>query len=214
MIYAYKGMQPVVDPSAYVHPSATLIGHVTIGQKVYIGPGAVLRGDWGRIICEDGANVQENCVVHMFPGATVHLQAEAHIGHGAVVHGATVGRGCLVGMNAVLMDDVVLGAESIVGALSFLKAQSVWPARSLIVGNPAKQVGEVSDDLYAHKQEGTALYQSLPDSIHNGDLIPCDALPQMPANRLEHFPNFETWQARRSRLERERAQESNPNKGH
>lgn len=204
MIYAYKGMKPVVHPSAFVHPAATLIGHVTLGEDVYIGPGAVLRGDWGRIVCGDGVNVQENCVIHMFPGATVSLAASAHIGHGAVVHGAQVGEGCLIGMNAVLMDDVEVGAESIVGALSFVRANSVWPRRSLIVGNPAKQIGDVSDDLYAHKAEGTRLYQTLPHSLHTGDLVACEPLREVPANRPEDFPVFETWPERRARLEAER----------
>lgn len=204
MIYAYKGMKPVIHSSAFVHPAATIIGHVTLGRDVYIGPGAVLRGDWGRIQCEDGVNVQENCVVHMFPGATVTLAASAHIGHGAVVHGAQVGEGCLIGMNAVLMDDVQVGAESIVGALSFVRANSVWPRRSLIAGNPAKQIGDVSDDLYAHKAEGTRLYQSLPYSLQNGDLELCEPLQGAPEHRHEDFPSFETWQQRRARLEAER----------
>lgn len=204
MIYAYKGMKPVVHSTAFVHPAATLIGHVTLGANVYIGPGAVLRGDWGRIQCADGVNVQENCVVHMFPGATVTLAASAHIGHGAVVHGAQVGEGCLIGMNAVLMDDVEVGAESIVGALSFLRANSVWPRRSLIVGNPAKQIGDVSDDLYNHKAEGTRLYQTLPHSIQTGDLEVCEPLREVPDHRHEVFPTFETWPQRRARLEAER----------
>lgn len=204
MIYAYKGMKPVVHSTAFVHPAATLIGHVTLGANVYIGPGAVMRGDWGRIQCADGVNVQENCVVHMFPGATVTLAASAHIGHGAVVHGAQVGEGCLIGMNAVLMDDVEVGAESIVGALSFLRANSVWPRRSLIVGNPAKQIGDVSDDLYNHKAEGTRLYQTLPHSIQTGDLEVCEPLREVPEHRHEVFPTFETWPQRRARLEAER----------
>lgn len=199
MIYEFNGMRPVVATSAYVHPAATVIGHVTIGENVYIGPGAVLRGDWGRIVCADGVNVQENCVVHMFPGATVELEPSAHIGHGAIIHGAQVGAGSLIGMNAVLMDDVEIGRESIVGALAFVRAESRWEPRSLIVGNPASCVGSVSDELYAHKQEGTALYQSLPKSMHQ-TLKPCDPDPVIPENRRADFPVFETWQKRRKRL--------------
>ena len=121
-MYAFKGMVPVVDETAFVHPQATVIGHVTIGAHCYVGPGAVLRGDWGKIVLKDGVNVQECCVLHMFPGATVLLEEGAHIGHGAMVHGATVGKDCLVGMNAVLLDDVALGEGCIVGALAMVKA--------------------------------------------------------------------------------------------
>ena len=190
-------MVPVVDPSAYVHPQATVIGHVTIGKDCYIGPGAVLRGDWGRIVLEAGCNVQENCVIHMFPGTTVHLNTGAHVGHGAIVHGATLGSQCMIGMNAVLMDDVVVGEGCIVGALAFLKAQSQWEDRTIIVGNPAKVVGKVSDAMLAHKVEGTGLYQQLPADCH-GDLQECEPLSSVPENRPESFPDFETWQRRRA----------------
>jgi len=196
MFQTFNGMVPVVDPSAYVHPLALVIGHVTVGPDCYIGAGAVLRGDWGRIVLERGCNIQENCVVHMFPGTTVHFGASAHIGHGAVVHGATVGPDCLVGMNAVVMDGAVLGAGSIVGALSFVPAESVWPERSLLVGNPAVLKGTVSDALLAHKQEGTALYTALPAEMHRSvrEVAP---LPSDPGNRPAVFPVFETWAERR-----------------
>lgn len=190
-------MVPVVDPSAYVHPQATLIGHVTIGPDCYIGPGAVLRGDWGRIVLEAGCNVQENCVVHMFPGTTVLLHEGAHVGHGAIVHGATLGKQCMIGMNAVVMDDVNVGEGCIVGALAFLKAQSQWEARSIIAGNPAKVIGTVSDAMHAHKVEGTALYQGLPSDFHHS-LQECKPLRAVPENRHEDFPQFETWQKRRN----------------
>ena len=127
-------MVPVVDETAYVHPMATVIGHVTIGKNCYIGPGAVLRGDWGKIEVSNGCNIQENCVVHMFPGTTVRLEEGAHVGHGAIVHGAKLGRQCMIGMNAVIMDDVEVGEGCIVGALSFLKAQSQWKDRTIIAG--------------------------------------------------------------------------------
>jgi phenylacetic acid degradation protein len=135
MIYKFKGFIPVVHESSFVHPQAAVTGNVIIGKHCYIGPGAALRGDWGGIVLEDGCNVQENCTIHMFPGVTVLLKEGAHIGHGAVIHGATIGRNCLVGMNSVIMDNVVLGDECIVGALSFVKEGEMFEPRSLIVGN-------------------------------------------------------------------------------
>jgi carbonic anhydrase/acetyltransferase-like protein (isoleucine patch superfamily) len=162
MYYQANGIKPVVDSSSYVHPQAIVIGQVLIGQHCYIGPGAVLRGDWGSIVIEDGCNVQENCVIHMFPGLTVTLQAGAHIGHGAVIHGATIGRNCLVGINSVIMDHVHLGDESIVGALTMIKEGEQIAPRSLVVGNPGKVIRQVDDTMLRWKTEGTALYQSLP----------------------------------------------------
>ncbi len=191
-------MVPVVDETAYVHPMATIIGHVTIGKNCYIGPGAVLRGDWGKIEVSNGCNIQENCVVHMFPGTTVRLEEGAHVGHGAIVHGAKLGRQCMIGMNAVIMDDVVVGEGCIVGALSFLKAQSQWEDRTIIAGNPAKVIGEVSDDMLAHKVEGTGLYQGLPADFHSS-LRECEPLRAQPSDRPSEFPDFETWQQRRNR---------------
>ncbi len=167
MFYEFKGIKPVVHETAFVHPQAAVTGNVRIGKNCYIGPGAALRGDWGRIIIEDGCNVQENCTIHMFPGVTVLLKEGAHIGHGAIVHGATIGRNCLVGMNAVIMDNVQLGDESIVGALSFIKEGQIIPARSLVVGNPGKIIKQVSDEMIAWKKEGTKLYQQLPNDMYN-----------------------------------------------
>lgn len=198
MIQSFKGMVPVIDPSAYVHPQATVIGHVTIGANCYIGPGAVLRGDWGKIELAQGCNVQENCVVHMFPGTTVRLEEGAHVGHGAVIHGATLGKQCMVGMNAVVMDDVKVGEGCIVGALAFLKAQSTWEPRCIIAGQPAKVIGQVSDDMLAHKVEGTGLYQQLPADCQE-HLVECAPMSSVPEHRPETFPSFETWQERRSR---------------
>jgi len=192
MIYAYKGFIPVVDPSSYVHPQATVTGNVIIGKDVYIGPGAALRGDWGGIIIKDGCNVQENCTIHMFPGVTVILEEGAHIGHGAIIHGAHIGKNCMVGMNAVIMDNVELGAESIVGALAFVKADTTIPARSLVVGNPSKIVKEVSDDMIAWKTKGTALYQSLPADLHS-HLQEVEPLTELPADRPSQEVLFETW---------------------
>jgi len=166
MVYAFKDFVPVVDASSFIHPQSCVTGNVWIGKDVYVGPGAAIRGDWGRIIIEDGCNVQENCVIHMFPGVTVMLKENAHIGHGAIIHGATIGKNCLVGMNSVIMDNVELGDESIVGALSFVKAGKKFPPRTLLAGNPAKIISQVSDDMIAWKCDGTKLYQQLPAEMH------------------------------------------------
>jgi phenylacetic acid degradation protein len=165
MFYEFNGIKPVVHKTSFVHPQAAVTGNVVIGKHCYIGPGAALRGDWGRIILEDGCNVQENCTIHMFPGVTVVLQEGAHIGHGAIVHGASIGKNCLVGMNAVIMDNVQLGDECIVGALCFIKEGEIIPPRSLLVGNPAKIIKQVSDEMIGWKTEGTALYQQLPQEM-------------------------------------------------
>jgi phenylacetic acid degradation protein len=167
-IYAFEDFVPVVHESAFVHPAATVTGNVTIGRDVYVGPGAAVRGDWGGVVIEDGCNVQENCTVHMFPGVTVVLEAGAHVGHGAVIHGARLGRNCLVGMNAVVMDRATVGAGSIVGALAFVPADMQIPERSLVVGNPARVVKPVSDEMLAWKTAGTALYQALPGRLRAG----------------------------------------------
>ncbi|WP_421878658.1 transferase hexapeptide repeat family protein [Marinoscillum sp.] len=162
MIYEFNGFVPVIDPSSFVHPMAVVTGDVIIGKDCYIGPGAAIRGDWGRIILEDGCNVQENCTIHMFPNKTVTLHESAHIGHGAIVHGANIGRNSMVGMNAVIMDNVEIGEECIIGALAFIKAGEVIPRRSLVVGNPGKVIKEVSDEMIHWKTEGTKIYQKLP----------------------------------------------------
>ena len=146
-------------------PQAAVTGNVWIGKNVYIGPGAAIRGDWGRIVIEDGCNVQESCTIHMFPGVTVLLKEGAHIGHGAIVHGAVIGRNCLIGMNSVIMDNVEIGDECIIGALSFIKAGEKIPRRSVVAGNPAKILKEVSEEMLRWKTEGTALYQALPGEM-------------------------------------------------
>src|SRR3954466_1836606 len=166
MIYEFDEFIPVIHESAFVHPNATVTGNVIIGRDVYVGPGAAIRGDWGGIVIEDGRNVQENCTVHMFPGVTVVLEESAHVGHGAIVHGARIGRNALIGMNAVVMDNAVVGAGCIVGALCFLPAEMVIPDRKVVVGNPAKVVKDVSDEMLAWKTEGTKLYQQLPRQLH------------------------------------------------
>ena len=185
MFYQFNGYVPVVDPSSFVHPQACVTGNVIIGKNVYIGPGAALRGDWGQIIIEDGCNVQENCTIHMFPGVTVLLKEGAHIGHGAIVHGATIGRNCLIGMNAVIMDNVVLEDECIVGALTFIKANETYEKRSLIVGNPAKKIKEVSDEMIGWKTDGTKIYQQLPAEMQ-AEWTVCEPLNEMPPDRILH----------------------------
>lgn len=191
-IFEFNGYIPVVHESSFVHPNATVTGNVIIGKNVYIGPGAAIRGDWGQIIIEDGCNVQENCTVHMFPGVTVTLHENAHIGHGAIIHGATIGRDCLVGMNAVVMDRVVVGEESIIGSLAFVAADTIIPRRSVVVGSPAKVVKEVSDEMLEWKKEGTKIYQVLPSDCF-ATLRPCEPLREVPENRKAQSSNYKTW---------------------
>jgi phenylacetic acid degradation protein len=194
MIFEFNGYRPVVHETAFVHPQANVTGDVIIGKDCYIGPGAVLRGDWGQILVADGCNIQENCVVHMFPGKSAEFAEGAHIGHGAIIHGAKVGKNVLVGMNAVLMDDVEVGENSIIGALSFVKANMVIPPKSLVVGNPAKIIREVSNQMIEWKTKGTKLYQQLPTDCHNS-LKACEPLREVEENRppkLENF--FKTWE--------------------
>ena len=192
MIYRYKQYIPVVHETSFVHPQAAVTGDVVIGKNVYIGPGAALRGDWGKIIIEDGCNVQENCTIHMFPGITVRLKSSAHIGHGAIIHGANIGKNCLVGMNAVLMDGVELGDECIVGALAFIKADEKIPPRSLVVGNPSKIIRQVTDKMMEWKTAGTAIYQRLPSEMMK-DWEPCEPLRELTeAERVEE-PEYKTW---------------------
>lgn len=192
MFYRFKGFQPVVHPTAFVHPQAAVTGNVVIGKDCYIGPGAALRGDWGGIVLEDGCNVQENCTIHMFPGITIRLEEGAHIGHGAIIHGASVGRNVLVGMNAVLMDEAEIGEGSIIGALAFVPAAMKIPPRSLVVGNPAKIIKEVSDDMLAWKTKGTRLYQMLPKDLHE-TLEACEALTEIPRDRPAQESLYDTW---------------------
>ena len=192
MIYSFNNFIPVVHRSAFVHPQACVTGNVIIGRDCYVGPGAAIRGDWGQIIIEDGCNVQENCTIHMFPGVTVLLKQGAHIGHGAIIHGATIGNNSMIGMNAVVMDNAIIGNECIVGALSFIKANEVFQNRSVIVGNPAKKIKEVSDEMLAWKTEGTALYRQLPNDLH-ATLIACEALTEVPDDRKIQNSIYKTW---------------------
>src|SRR3984885_6114204 len=178
MVYQFKNFIPVVHESAFIHPQSAITGNVVIGKNVYIGPGAAIRGDFGKIIIEDGCNVQENCTIHMFPGVTVLLKENAHIGHGAVIHGANIGKNCLVGMNAVIMDNVDLGDNCIVGALSLIKADEKIPAGSMLVGNPAKIIKQVSDEMLHWKTEGTKIYQQLAADMQN-DWMQCEPLREI-----------------------------------
>jgi len=192
-IYEFNGFKPVIHETAFIHPQAAITGNVIIGKDVYIGPGAAIRGDWGKIIIEDGCNVQENCTIHMFPGTTTLLKKGAHIGHGAIVHGGTIGENCLIGMNSVVMDEVEMGDECIVGALSFVPAKMEIPKRSLLVGNPAQVIKQVSDDMIAWKSKGTNLYQTLPKQCY-ATLKECEPLRKEELNRPSQESMFETWE--------------------
>ncbi len=159
--YAIDGVIPVVDPTAYVHPSAVLIGDVIVGPGAYIGPLASLRGDFGRIVIEEGANLQDTCVMHGFPGTDTVVEVNGHIGHGAVLHGCVVRRDALVGMNAVVMDEAEIGAATIVAACAFVRAGLKIPAGKLVAGVPAKVVRDLSEDEITWKRAGTGTYQEL-----------------------------------------------------
>lgn len=200
MIYEFQGMKPLIHPSAFIHQTASIIGNVQIGKDVYIGPGAAIRGDWGRIVIEDGCNVQENCTIHMFPGTTVWLHQGAHVGHGAVIHGATLKRNCLIGMNAVIMDNAEIGEGSIIGALCFVPAEMKIPARKVVVGNPARIIKDVSDEMLAWKTKGTELYRSLPSESHGTlrelgreEVLSESSIPFEDPYKGQQKGLFETW---------------------
>ena len=192
MIYEFNNYKPVIHKSSFIHPLAAITGNVIIGKDCYIGPGAALRGDWGQIIIEDGCNVQENCTIHMFPGVTVLLKQGAHIGHGAIIHGSTIGKNCLVGMNAVIMDNVELGDESIVGALTFIKQDEKVPSKSLVAGNPGKIIKQVTDEMITWKTEGTKLYQALPKEMFES-WKECEPLREIPAGLSVQNENYQPW---------------------
>ena len=162
-VYSIDGVVPVVDPSAFVHPTAVLIGDVIVGPHCYVGPGASLRGDFGTLVLEEGSNLQDTCVMHSFPGAETVVETNAHIGHGAVLHGCRIGKNAMVGMNAVVMDGAVVGESSIIAALTFVKAKMAIPPRSLVAGVPGRIVRELTDEEIAWKTEGTRVYQALTD---------------------------------------------------
>ena len=190
--YSFGGLIPVVHPSSYVHELAVIVGDVIINEDCYIGPGAVIRGDWGRITLEKGCNVQENCVVHMFPGKHITMEEGAHVGHGAVVHGAQLKKNCLIGMNAVILDGAVVGENCIVGALSLVKADEVIPDNHLFVGNPGRVVRELTPDQIEWKTKGTELYQALPKDCY-ASLLPVTPLQEMEAGRPDHTEAYTPW---------------------
>jgi phenylacetic acid degradation protein len=174
-IYSFEGVSPVVDTSAYVHPQAVLIGDVWIGPRCYVGPGAVLRGDFGRIQLREGANIQDNCVAHSLPDFDCVMDVDSHIGHGAVIHGCFIGRNSLVGMNAVVMDYAKVEEEAFVAAMSFVKISAVIARRTLVAGVPARVVRELSDEDIKSKSFGTGLYHQLAQRCLTG-LAPASAL--------------------------------------
>ncbi|MCB0278578.1 MAG: transferase hexapeptide repeat family protein [Calditrichaeota bacterium] len=200
-IFEFNGIKPVVSKTAFVHPQATVIGDVIIGEDVYIGPGAVLRGDWGAIRVANGSNIQENCIVHMFPGVTVTFEKNSHIGHGAIIHGATIGENSLIGMAAVLMDNVVIGRECIIGALSFLKEGTQIADRKVVVGNPARIVKDVSDEMIEWKNEGTRLYQTLPELMRD-TLKVCEPLREIIKQEPLQKTNYSSWKSTEKELGR------------
>jgi phenylacetic acid degradation protein len=189
-VYSLEGITPVVHPDAFVHETAVLIGDVLIGAGCYIGPNASLRGDFGRILVEAGANIQDTCVMHTFPGKDCIVECDGHIGHGAVLHGCHIGVNAMVGMKAVIMDDVVIGESSIVGATAFVAAKFTCPPRSLVIGTPAKVKRELSEKEIEWKSQGTLEYQELTGRCH-ASLIRTDALTEPEADRprmdVTHF---------------------------
>lgn len=188
-VYAIDGIVPVVDPTAFVHPSAVLIGDVIVGPGCYVGPCASLRGDFGRLILERGANLQDTCVMHGFPGTDTVVEENGHIGHGAVLHGCRIGKNALIGMNAVIMDNAVIGESAIVAASAFVKAGAEIPARSLVAGMPAKVIRTLSDEEIAWKGEGTKTYQDLTRRCL-ATMVETDPLSEVEANRKRiHIPD-------------------------
>lgn len=202
-LYEFEGMSPQIDPSAYVHELAVVIGNVKIGKKVYIGPGAVIRGDWGAIIIGDGCNIQENCVIHSFPGATTILEENAHIGHGAILHGPHIGRNVLVGMNAVVMDNATIGENTIVGALTLIPSEALVPAGKVVGGNPYAILRDATPAMIEWKTRGTELYQTLPDRYRR--TLKTSGIVKGKAKRPKAGASYKTWkETSRKRTKRER----------
>lgn len=181
-VYAFENLVPVVDPTAFVHPTAILIGDVIIGPGVYVGPSASLRGDFGRIVLHEGSNIQDNCTMHGFQGTETVVEVDGHIGHGAVLHSARIGRAALVGMNSVVMDGAYIGEESIVAAQCFVKAGTQIPPRSLVAGVPGRVIRPVTDAEFAWKMKGTGQYQQLARRCRTG-LRPVEPLTEPEADR-------------------------------
>ncbi len=200
MIYEFDGYRPTVHESAFIHPLAAVTGNVVIGKDVYIGPGAAIRGDWGKIVIENGCNVQENCTIHMFPGVTVTLREGAHIGHGAIVHGSNIGKNTLIGMNAVIMDRSEIGDECIIGALTFVPEGMTIPNRKVVVGNPAKIVKDVSDEMIKWKSEGTEWYRQLPGQMKT-TWKECEPLREEPDHNNDQKKSYQTWKSTKEKRE-------------
>jgi phenylacetic acid degradation protein len=181
-VFSFDGVIPVVDPSAFVHPSAVLIGDVVVGPRCYVGPLASLRGDFGPIVMQAGSNLQDSCVMHSFPGVAALIEEDGHVGHGAILHGCRVGRNALVGMNAVLMDKVYVGENSFVAAGAFVKAGTQVPANSLVAGMPSKLIRTLTEEEIAWKTNSTRTYQMLAERSRHS-LHECEPLSEMPADR-------------------------------
>lgn len=191
-IYSYHGIRPIIKRTAYIHPQAVIIGNVEIGEEAYIGPNAVIRGDWGKIIIKDGANVQENCTLHVFPNIRTILEESAHIGHGAIIHSGHIGKNCLVGMNAVVMDKAEIGDECIIGALSFVPAGFKCDSRKLLAGSPAKIIKDISEEMIYWKTEGTKLYQELAREGKEA-IVPCQPLMEFVEQTPIKFIDYSIW---------------------
>ena len=181
-VWSINGVTPVVDPTAFVHPSAVLVGDVLVGAGCYIGPSACLRGDFGRLDVRAGANIQDCCVLHGFPATDTIVEEDGHVGHGAILHGCIVRRNALIGMNAVINDNAVIGESAIVAAMAFVKAGMVVPPRTLAAGVPAKIVREITDEELKWKIEGTQSYQEL-TRRSLATMVETDPLPQAEPDR-------------------------------
>lgn len=167
-IYEFEGKRPVIAPDAFVYPEATIIGDVKIGSGCYIAPGARLRGDWGSIVVGPRSNIQENCIVHSAPGTVTILGEKSHIGHGAILHDPELGDHVTIGMGAIIMRSVKIGAGSCVAAGALVKTGTVVGPRRLLVGVPAKDVGEITDEFAADLERGTGYYVALPPRLFKG----------------------------------------------
>lgn len=185
-VYAIRGMVPVIDPTAFVHPTATLIGDVIVGPGCYVGPGASLRGDFGRLVLEQGSNLQDNCIMHGLPDFDTVIEVDGHVGHGAIIHGARIGRNVLVGVNAAVMDYAEIGADSIVAAMAYVKAKTKVPPRTLVAGIPAKPIREVGAKDLAWKAWGTREYQRLTEVCHES-LVEAEPLAAVEAGRVRDY---------------------------
>ncbi|MET7422954.1 gamma carbonic anhydrase family protein [Dactylosporangium sp. NPDC005555] len=205
--YSIEGVIPVVHPTAYVHPTAVLIGDVHVGAGCYVGPLASLRGDFGRIVLSAGSNVQDSCVLHTFPGTTLTLGVDGHVGHGAVLHGCQVGEGALIGINAVVLDDAVVGEFAFVGAHSLVRAEFEVPARTLAAGVPAKIVRDLTDTELSWKAHGTGVYQTL--AVRSRDSL--RAVSPLPAEEPDR-PRLSTSSATAIPIDRARRASSEPSK--